>query len=550
MSVAHPEQQSELTAQTLDARAGEAPQIALFVAVALLVYLLIRNGSEALVGDLPQLVPIWHGLIVLAAVPAVRVRYDPAIDFATHFARGSAIFMTVYFLSEPFTVPAAGLPADHIAIAFQGYARWLGLALAVGAWFRPAAGFAAAMTLWLARDLNGPITGFPFSVLDIRNVIEVIAFVFLGMCLVFSASQWPRVKATLGLTPHIAGRALLLILAIGIGGHLGNYFYSSIAKLALDGGPLSWVFGNHLYDAIPGALEKGSFPFAASPFLTQLVYDTIRVLNTPLHLFGFVAQFAAIIAIWRRKWVMALTVVYDLFHVSVYLTYGLLFWKWIALNAIFLATLASISDAQWTRSVRVVLMATLIGGAIFFKTATLAWYDSPGFMSPFFEAETSEGERLRVPSAYFGSASYQASHGRFYAPASNEHFNFSIWGSVLKQKDLQAGRDCVPPRRETMSPEMFGPPERVARYVWAQHDRAIAKGGSDGKYNYNAYLHHHFPAPFVARPFDDLDKRDITAYRLVLESVCLTLENGQLKRDVVARTEIPLPRPQEPLEAK
>lgn len=518
--------------------------VLLFPVSALLVYTLFRNGAHFIAYEEPAYVWVWLAVTLAACAAFSWARYPAAPDFARVMGRASAVFLAVYFVSEPFDIPYAALPADHPAAAFHHIGRWLGLALAVAAWFRPAALVAGAMVLWMMRDLHEALTGFYFSNLDIRNVVEVLVLCGIGFSFLGASLQHARLKAALGLDEAKATQAALIVFAIGLGGHFGNYFYSALAKLALDGGPLSWIFDNRLYDGIPGAVERGTFPFAASPMLTQFVYDAVKAANFPMHLFSFAAQLAAIVAIFRRRWVLILTAVYDLFHIVVFLAFGLLFWKWIALNTIFLVTLARIPDTQWTRSVKIAGAATVLFGAIFFKTATLAWYDTPGYMSVFFEAETKDGERVRAPSSFFGTSSYQVSQARLYAPSDDGHFNFSIWGSVLHAADRDAGRDCKIPERAGPPPEQYGPVSALSHFVWTWHARALQRAGDNGRFNDRLYLHHHMPSPFVARPFDKIDLRDITAYYFVAESVCLSLEKGALKRDVLKRTEIPLPRPE------
>ncbi|WP_428407367.1 hypothetical protein [Hyphococcus sp.] len=523
---------------------GALGTVLFFPVATLLVYTLFRNGAHFIAVEEPGYIWAWAAVTGLSCAAFSWARYPEAPRFSQTMGRASAVFLAVYFVSEPFDIPYAALSADHPAAVFHHAGRWIGLALAGAAWFRPAALVAAAMLLWMMRDLHEALTGFYFSNLDIRNVVEVLAFAGIGFALIGAAGQRDSLRRGFRLDDETATRAGLFILAIGVGGHFGNYFYSALAKLMLDGGPLSWIFGNRLYDGVPGAVERGTLPFALSPALTQFTYDAMKAVNLPLHLASFAAQFAAVIAIFRRRWVMMLTAVYDLFHIIVYLSFGLLFWKWIALNTIFLITLSRVSDRDWTRDAAIAAVATVLFGAIFFKTATLAWYDAPGFMSVYFEAETQDGERYRVPSSYFGTSSYQVSQGRLYAPSDDGHFDFSIWGSVLTAAQRDAGRACKVPTRDAPPPERYGPVDALARFVWAWHARALERAGDDGRFNDRLYLHHHMPSPFVVRPFDLIDKREITGYYYVAESVCLSLEKGALKRDVLKRTEIPLPRPE------
>ncbi|QCI78716.1 hypothetical protein E6W36_00930 [Hankyongella ginsenosidimutans] len=275
---------------------------------------------------------------------------------------------------------------------------------------------ASALLIWMMRDLQSGLTGFYFSNLDIRNVVEAITLVSLAAGLVGSMRHAPRVSQALALNQDAVARGLLLVFAAAIGGHLGNYFYSGVAKIMLDGGPLSWVLDNRLYDGIPGALEKGTLLTAAFPALTQAEYDLFKALSVPMNFVALIAQLLAVAAPLRRRWLIWITIAYDIFHLSVYLALGLLFWKWIALNTIILTTLLAVKDEQWDKAARLTCLACALVGTAFFHTATLAWYDTPGFTSVYFEAALKNGKRVRIPNAYFLSSSYQVSQGRLWWP--------------------------------------------------------------------------------------------------------------------------------------
>ncbi|MEZ5929197.1 MAG: hypothetical protein R3C55_12065 [Parvularculaceae bacterium] len=148
--------------------------------------------------------------------------------------------------------------------------------------------------------------------------------------------------------------------------------------------------------------------------MTQAIYGCDQALNLPLHIFTFVAQFAAVIAILRRKWVMALTVVFDAFHHTVYFTMGLIFWKWICLNTVILATLAKITDEQW-KSVRYAGLAAALAGAALSRRRRSRNFDSPGFTSAFFRSGDGRRRMAARAAGYFNSASYQVSQARLRA---------------------------------------------------------------------------------------------------------------------------------------
>ncbi|MEL7027860.1 MAG: hypothetical protein AAGL49_01335 [Pseudomonadota bacterium] len=506
----------------------------------LLWFVLLRNGTDYVAFTDPSLIFVWTLIVGAAAGAFAWVRFDGMPVFARRFLRASAIFLAFYFFIEPFAMPRAALPPDHPAMIFHQGARWAGFVIALLGFIRPSAVFAAAMVLWIARDLNSVVTGFYFSDLDIRNVAEVISFVAGGLVLIHAGRSWERTRTLFQLDAHIAERAGLILLAAGIGGHLGNYFYSALAKLALDGGVFSWLFGNRLHDGLLGALERGTLPVAFSPWLTQLSYDFTKLFNYPMLWASFAAQAFAIVAPYKRKWVIGVTVAYDIFHVVVYASFGLLFWKWVALNAIILSTLVTVREGQWTRSVAATCFAFVLLGSPFFKTATLAWYDVANFVTVYFEAETKDGERYRAPPAYFHSASYQMSQGRLYVPPETGHFNFNIWGSVLTAADRDAARACQPPDTGEPWEERYGPLDAVSRYIERHHNDTLKRIGPDGTHNYYLVPHHHVPSFGIDDPFYTLDKREIRSYFFVFESVCLDIEDGRLQRKVMKRSEFPV----------
>ncbi|WDI32870.1 hypothetical protein PUV54_06625 [Hyphococcus flavus] len=487
----------------------------------------------------PGAAPVLVVLSVAAAVPFAHLRASEFLVFQRRFLQLSAGLLVVYLLSEPFNVPVITLEAHHPAAMLHAYGRWLGAVLAMLAVFRPVFLAPAAGLAWLLRGMNEMLTGFEFSVLDVEIVFEVLVFAALGFLFV-------RMLARSGaVSENVELKAGVLIAAIAVGAHFGNYFHSAIAKIALDGGMLSWIMDNRLYDGMLGAIEKGTFPFAASAMLTQTMFDALHVANVPFHLLSFAAQFAAILCVARRKWVIAITLVYDAFHIGVFLVYGLLFWKWIALNAILIAMTAAIPKGAWTRRVSLVCALFVIGGGVFFTTARLAWYDAPAFASRYFEAVDGDGVRYRVPSAYFGSASYQVSHGKFYPPVSQGHFSPSVWGSVKSQEPLLARRNCRPAQDELQTAASNSEIAALKAYVWANHAALLRAADNNGQVNPYAYLHHHFPTLFVKRDIDNADLRNITDYIFVVESVCLDLDNGRLTRNIINRDEIHLGKAKE-----
>jgi hypothetical protein len=514
--------------------------ILLPVVSGLLAYALIRQGTDVVAHEEPQLVFAWLAPVAIIAALLSFVRISALVRPARVFARGGAAFLALYFALEPFAVPYAAMPTDHPAALFHAHARWFGFALAVLGSRRLGGLFGAAMLLWMIRDLQTALTGFYFSVLDIRTAYESFAFFALGTGMAATLAARPGWRERLGLDEAMRDRAVMFVLAGAIGAHLGNYLYSGLAKLALDGGPLSWVLDNRLHAGIPGALEKGTLVTAASPALTQILYDAMAWTWLPMNLAALLLQLAAPLAVRRRRWLIWTTLGYDLFHIAVYVALGLLFWKWIALNTIIVGVMARMDEGEWDEGLKRVCWTFMIAGPAVFKIATLAWYDTPGFASPYFRAELADGRTVRVPNAWFLSSSYQVSQGQMYFPDDGRgHFDPSIWGSVLHHDQLLAGNTCrvsAAPRRASGE---TGTLRGIARFVALQHAKMQDRNG-----DYRVMPHHHMPSPLLADPWRKVDPASVRRYDFVLDSVCLTVEGGRLKRRVVKHSVWPLYAPQ------
>ncbi len=506
---------------------------------AALAFVLIKQGTDLVATQQPELVFVWLVPVALISAAMAFVRIGALARVPRTFARGGAVFFGLYFLLEPFAIPYAALAPSHPAVLFHEHARWIGCALAIAGWWRLGGLFASAALLWMMRELHPALTGFYFSTLDIRTAYETFAFFTLGVALAHGLSARANWRDRLGMDSATAQRAIMFVLAAAIGGHLGNYLYSGLAKLALDGGPFSWLLDNELHAGIPGALEKGTLVTAASPAITQMLYDTMAVLWFPMNAAALLLQVAAPITARRRKWLIWTTIGYDIFHVAVYVALGLLFWKWIAVNTIIVLTLARMADSEWDKGLVRCCIVFMLAGPLLFRIATLAWYDTPGFGSPYFQAELEDGQVMRVPNAWFLSSGYQVSQGRMFWPEGGRgHFNPSIWGSVLTHADLMAGRGCRAPLTPAAPDKSYGKLTDLARFVQLQHQIM-----SKRRLDYRLLPHHHMPSPFLADPFVAVAPNKVARYDLVLESVCLSLDNGRLVRHVLKRDTWPLYAP-------
>jgi hypothetical protein len=319
-----------------------------------------------------------------------------------------------------------------------------------------------------------------------------------------------------------------------VGAHLSNYFFSGVEKLLAGGHqPWTWLLANPTQTAIVIGLERGDNPLATFPTLLQLSWDTIRDFGLAFNFFVLAAQLLSPFAILRRRWLLGFTLLFDVFHIGVYMTLGALFHFWIAVNVIVFSSVWRAEERDITPVMKAVCILTVLFGNTIFYTNRLGWLDGAKLASPQFYAVTKDGREIWMPPVYYGIYSYTVAQAATYVPPG--HFAFRIGGNNNNLADWHDATSCGPrtvPDQATGS--TLGAVERLVRetHQFMQRHPSIKNNNL-----YYFYPHHMQPNPWVFTEFNRLRLEEIVGYKYVVESVCLTLEGGQLRRDVRKREE-------------
>ena len=512
----------------------ELAGIALILVAAFVQLIVVRKAVAWLQAAGPDFLPLLLVAALIAALVFLRFRTAELPTVARWFIRGLALFAIVYAVLEPFDFPLRelGSPASSTYLVLG---RIAAIACGVVALVRPAFLLPALIYGAIGRAMMVATTHFAISNTDFANVLEAAIFASsIGFSVPVATLVARRVRG--GISPTWPGIGAMLVVAAAIGGHLGSYFHSGLAKLRLDGGPLSWMLDNQTQQGILIALEKGTYPFAAWPSLTQTSYDLASSYPAVGNVLVVVVQLLAPLAMFRRRLLIAFTLVYDLFHLGVYLIYGLLFWKWILLNLVIVAAFAR-SRERFRPAFILTGTAMAFFGQYFVWTAHLAWYDSSNLLSPYAVAVTADGRAVRVPSAAFGSLSYPVSHGvMFIPPDTAGQFPVVRWGSFTNYQATLTARACTVPTNYHPRWNNPGSLQNLGRVVQARHQQLVGRVDANGRFNMYLYPHHHYPSPFAHPAYGQLDLRTVARYRWVVDSVCLSLVDGRLHRRVIRRS--------------
>jgi hypothetical protein len=492
---------------------------------------------------------LWSFVAVVAAFAAafafVSIRYaDMSAPLRiTMRGIGAIVFVQVLFDAlGPFPGPANILFADHGPTLYFRYAAILGVVAGTAALWRPA--FLVPLFLYYVgwRELIGTLSGIAVSDTDYLGMLDVGYFSTVGTLIVicvtspWALERFPFLRSLLAGSDGVEAtrlRSFGLIWACAVGAHLGSYFWSGAMKVRVGGDdPLTWLLQNPTQTAIVIGLERGDNPLALWPGLLQGVWDGIIGGQPFVNIFVLGVQLLAPLAAFSAPVLSAFCLIYDFFHVGVYFTLGALFFFWIAVNLVIVAAAAKLPRDGFTPAMKIVMAATAVFGHYVFYTNYLGWLDGAKLASPQFFAITRDNHEVPVPSNYFGIFSYTIAQTAMYVP--DDHFKFRLGGNSRDVKSWQDARNCdstTVPHQET------GVNLAAVKAMVLDADRLMRAHPAVKNDNlYYFYPHHMLPNPWVFTEFNNLRIDDIVGYEYAVDSVCLSLKDGRLQRDIHKRS--------------
>lgn len=544
------------------AKALDAPKdnlvlivVAVCSVIAVLSVRLVVGGTNYVVSELPGVATALFVLGLLAAAAFAWVRYPDEAPFLRITLAGCSVLIGVNSLWLGFDFPIVDQEVyDGVApiIAVAPYIVVIAAALAL---FRPSFALVVALVFIIQKRLvlamagGLPATSHYVVLIDTMVLIGVALIGFELARVLARRFGGDAINANLS-EPQTQQFFYLLTMCIAIGVHFGNYFLSGIGKVILDGGVLSWILDNKTQYLMLAGYNVGAAPLSFSPALFGFGYNALSSGYILLNIVVLFAQCFCMLAFLRKKLMMAWVVFFDVMHIVIFLLTGALFLHWIVLNSLLLLSVARMPrNLAPSPALAAGVVATMIGH-IFFHTIMLAWYDNRQIRDAGYVAIYADGSEAEVPPSFFRESSYSFYNRWFrihpkagdqppeaYAALDSLEWQAQTvaWGQVLEVASMERGEACGVPNDgapvkldfDVAAAEKF----IRARHQWAM-DR-IAKGES---LNYHFFPHDHVSMPWLFEKFETSDVRDIVAYYYKVETVCLSWEDGALKREVATRT--------------
>lgn len=500
-----------------------------------IVFFLIRNIVEHLAWNSDYVVP-GSILALVGATLFARVGYHELPGLFSVVARTTAAGILAYLIFERPDFTLADSSYTHLA-TYVDWGYWIALAVAALSIWRPSFMYPAAFYVIATRYVVEKISGFYMSILDIRYMVDMAQFLAMSACGIALIRMWrSRQGKRSGL--HVLGvvdlRLLALCLAfIAMGFHLGNYFWSGFAKVVLGPKPWSWALENQTQNLMIGALKRGTLPSGASPWITQELFAGFGRVVLLSNILVLVTQLFAVIAVLRLSWLRIASWAYDGLHVGIYILGGLFFWPWIWNNlSIFLGiSRSSEQEIGWAPKLCCIIAILLGGSQTLGASARLGWWDVLDIKVPMIQAQAEDDTWVDVPASFFLSHSYTVSHGWVDLARTQGHYMPTIWGSAYTYDRVRTSGTCPAPPYIADVESALDREERVARigrFIRAHHRKMAQRTDENGHNSFYLRSHHHPSNPWMYEKFNAMDIRKIRRYRLLTQSVCMSISEGRL----------------------
>lgn len=464
----------------------------------LLTLLLVFLGYRIKRGDLPAACQIIHYAVIsiftfyaLAAYPAVSDAYQGELSALEWF--------------------------------WLNYGAYVALAAALASIYRPIFGVAPMLYVLFKKYTLSGLYGFLISGTDHMALIEVGLFLSSAIA---SFGLLARIKKSTAADLRLQD-ALIMLVLFAVAAHFANYFYSAYAKMALDANPFAWVLSNNTHYVMMAADLSGMMPLSMTETISALSHRFVEATSPLLNGTTLLVQLAALVGLWRIKWAIILTALYDVTHSVIFLVSGIFFWKWILLNFAIIAALGTLKHYKITKKQAVLLTAFTLMSPLIFSTAFLGWWDTASLNRVYFTAVTKDGQAYEVPSNYFLSGSVSVAQQKRVGLPYLGHYQLDAFGamphSTLQQ--MQLANQCELPLGKQS--KMLEPVYRqLQRYVRRHHRFIVDNSAENGRFAYDWYPHHIWSMPWKFSDFRQLDKRRIDHYVFHIDSGCKTYQDG------------------------
>lgn len=422
---------------------------------------------------------------------------------------------------------------------------WIAVICAFLSYWRPTLSLIPIIAVMWTKILTRKDFGLSITSTDYMVVVElgVLLCLFLIPASLFQifATLWRSRRDQLCNFSHSYLNAAILV---GAAVHLSNYFYSGYQKLVLENaGLLTWVLENPTYILTAASIDFDYLTIFEIPGMPDWILAAIKWITIPLNAIVLASQLLVVVALFSRRFIIGITIFFDVIHLAIFGLTAIFFWKWIMLNLGIVHAFSMLRRENWQPPLwlSIAALCVLLGAPWVFQVARLGWFDSGGVNYAHWQAQTKDGARVEVPTNFFLDASVTFAQQRPGRPFTG-FFPTHDWGTTMDARIMHRFSEACEPEhlpKPAMDPTQL---EVLASFIRRHHTRVVSRAGGKGNIAYDWYPHHIWSSPFAYETFQNLDLSQITSYILIVEANCLKVDyTGAIEKRTLAREEINFP---------
>ena len=205
------------------------------------------------------------------------------------------------------------------------------------------------------------------------------------------------------------------------------YWASGLGKLKLN-----WLIHDRVYFLLPNTYANGWLAFLNQNAIATLT-EILSWLNGLLKGVTILLECGAVFCLWRPTVFRLFLIGWIAFHLGIFFTSGICFWKWMALDAILLLLFFRKGQVNhssiFTPQHFLLSLVLILSANLWLKPVALVWYDAPMTYTYRLEAIGESGQHYTLPPRFFAPYDYQFTLGRFHYLSSQPTLNIT-WGAT------------------------------------------------------------------------------------------------------------------------
>lgn len=480
---------------------------------------------------------VSFGAVIYISILSYKVTYKDTPSFFKIVLKVTLSCYLIYLFTSYTSISKGSHPnLSDFEYYVLYYGRYFAILATILAFFRPTFTLIILGYIFFKNNLFKVVYDFGFSDVDFTSVLEMGLFMSISLMVIKCLKKTFLFKIAQK-NEFLIARPYYFITMLAISAHLANYFISAYAKIYIDSNPLTWVLENNTHYLMMLADISGALYLDLGDNFKSKAHMVVSNMVPFINWGTLIIQSLAIIALLKIRWVIIITILYDIMHITIFIVTGIFFWKFIILNFAIVIGLSTIRNEKTPLSVSLSCIVFMLISPLFFYTGRFAWLDTKNVVREYFVAITDDGREFKVPTNYFLQMSVSVMQQyTIAAPYTGHEESNSLMGTVQSdnikwnnyEKELMdKSNECkFTDGKISGIDENHESYEKVNNFIKSHHKFVLNKINDDGKFMYDLYPHHIWSNPLKFKDFYNLDKRKIVAYKLVVESGCMHLNDS------------------------